>query len=110
MRYEVDKFPVPSKPGMVSYFTVDGLIAPAVQRADTDEGWVECAAVKVGDNKLRYYFDYVKEDFVILLRKGKVELHYTSINNDNGLYGFFKDQHYIEPLPSELNKNCRLTS
>lgn len=106
MRYDADINPIPYIKGKYTYITVDGKIAPAVQRLDTDEGWVECAAVEVKDNKLLFYFDFVKDNYVILLREGKVELHTVNFTEWQEIS---KKLPYIKPLTSELNENCRTT-
>lgn len=89
------------------YFTVDSLVAPTVQTADTQAGVLTCAAI---DENYRFYFDYKKDDFVILRRQGKVEIHRISIQErKEKLTEAWVNKQFVFPFPGELNKHCKAT-
>lgn len=103
MIYEVDNYR--DLVGKDFFFTLDGELVPICQRADTEAGYVEFAAMS---DDYAVYFDYEAEDFVILKRYGKVEVHIVENGQlDERLRDMITSGRFLKPFPFEITETMR---
>lgn len=102
MIYEVDNYH--DLMGKDFFLTLDGELVPACQRADTETGVVQFGAVS---DDYCFYFDYEGDDFPILTRCGRVEVHVIDRDYEATVLGYIHAGRFLKPFPYEVTEGMR---